>query len=440
MGNYQDKNIVIIGLGVTGLSCIHYFLAQGIIPKVIDTRKNPTEQHQLDQCIEYHFGNLHSPWIMAADLIVVSPGIALSTPEIAQAIQAGIEVIGDIELFCREINRRPEKKIIAITGSNGKTTVTSLVGEMARQANIAVGVGGNIMPPALTLLTQNNDLYVLELSSFQLETTNSLQATAATILNVTEDHMDRYPDGIVAYRQAKLRIYDRAKNCIVNHDDLLTFPEERHHKQPCITFGLTNAEYCLDETQHELVIKGEKIIAVNKLRLIGLHNYFNALAALALADCVGIPRSASLVALTNFQGLAHRFQKVYQHNGVTWIDDSKATNVGSTIAALKSTVCKGVLYLLLGGDGKDADFSPLIPYLADQVVIYCFGKDKGLLARLNPAKTVCVNTMEEAIRHLASLIKAEDIVLLSPACASLDQFHNYIHRGNEFARLAKEYG
>ena len=253
-------------------------------------------------------------------------------------------------------------------------------------------MGGNIGLPALMLLDDECELYVLELSSFQLETTSSLQAVAATILNVTEDHMDRYPFGLQQYRAAKLRIY-------------------------------------------------EKVLNVKEMKLSGQHNYTNALAALALADAAGLPRASSLKALTTFTGLPHRFEVVLEHNGVRWINDSKATNVGSTEAALNGLHVDGTLHLLLGGDGKSADFSPLARYLnGDNVRLYCFGRDGAQLAALRPEVAEQTETMEQAMRLLAPSVQPGDMVLLSPACASLDQFKNFEQRGNEFARLAKELG
>ncbi|MGL5371981.1 MAG: UDP-N-acetylmuramoyl-L-alanine--D-glutamate ligase, partial [Plesiomonas shigelloides] len=216
MACYAGKNIVIIGLGSTGLSCVDFFMQQGVVPRVMDTRSQPAGQDRLPDGVELHTGSLNSEWLLAADLIVASPGIALARPELQAAIRAGVEVVGDIELFCRDACA----PIVAITGSNGKSTVTSLVGEMARCAGLRVGVGGNIGIPALSLLNDDYDLYVLELSSFQLETTSSLHAKAATVLNVTEDHMDRY-QGMDDYRAAKLRVYQGAKTCVVNAEDPL---------------------------------------------------------------------------------------------------------------------------------------------------------------------------------------------------------------------------
>lgn len=438
MADYQDKNVVIIGLGLTGLSCVDFFVSRGLFPRVMDTRMTPPGLDALPEQVEYHSGSLNLEWLLQADLIVASPGIALAHPALVAAADAGVEIIGDIELFCREA-RAP---IVAITGSNGKSTVTTLVGDMGKAAGLNVGVGGNIGQPALTLLAPGYDLYVLELSSFQLETTYSLKAAAATILNVSEDHMDRYPGGLSQYRSAKLRIYDHAEVCVVNADDGLTLPTGGADAR-CISFGIDVGDYHL--TQHQgdtwLRVRGERVLSSQEMKLVGQHNYTNALAALALADAIRLPLSSSLSVLTQFSGLAHRFQLVLENRGVRWINDSKATNVGSTEAALNGLKVDGTLYLLLGGDGKSADFSSLAQYLrADNLQLYCFGRDAAALAALRPEIAQQTETMEQAIRLLASQVNAGDMVLLSPACASLDQFKNFEQRGEVFTRLAKEFG
>jgi UDP-N-acetylmuramoylalanine--D-glutamate ligase len=438
MVDYQGKKVVIIGLGLTGLSCVDFFMARGVTPRVMDTRISPPGLDKLATSVERHVGSLNEEWLLDADLIVASPGMALANPALSAAAEAGVEIVGDVELFCREA----QAPIVAITGSNGKSTVTTLVGEMAKAAGWQVGVGGNIGLPVLTLLKPEYQLYVLELSSFQLETTSSLHAAAATILNVTEDHMDRYPFGLQQYRAAKLRIYENADVCVVNADDALTMPVRGADKR-CISFGADVGDYHLNRQQGEiwLRVRGEKVLNTKEMQLTGQHNYTNALAALALADAVNIPRASSLKALTTFGGLAHRFQLAHQHNGVRWINDSKATNVGSTEAALKGLHVQGTLHLLLGGDGKSADFSSLASYLqGDKVGVYCFGRDGAELAQLRPDVSSLFETMEQAMRDISPRLQSGDMVLLSPACASLDQFKNFEQRGDEFTRLAKELG
>ncbi|AMA65100.1 UDP-N-acetylmuramoylalanine--D-glutamate ligase [Candidatus Arsenophonus lipoptenae] len=432
---YYNKKIVIVGLGKTGLSCVNFFLSHKIIPFVMDTRKIPPGKYELPSKVMYHYGSWNLEWLTTADLIVISPGISLIAPdpELKVAIDKGIEIVGDIELFCREV----KKPIIAITGSNGKSTVTSLVAEMAKKANFKVAVGGNIGIPVLTLLKNDYDLYVLELSSFQLETIFSLKAEVATILNITEDHMDRYPQGFEQYRMMKLRIYNDAKVCIVNKQDPTIWPLNGFDER-CISFDINDGDYQLNTFSKELEILGQSIIDTDKLRLIGQHNHLNAVVALALADAVNIPRKASIAALTQYIGLPHRFQIVHQHLGIKWINDSKSTNVGSTIAALKSLEISGMIYLLLGGDGKSIDFSSLKSYIsAKNIQLFCFGRDRNQLAKLKENSFI-LNTMEECLHVIVTKLKAGDVVLLSPACASLDQFYNFEDRGEQFIKLAKE--
>ncbi|QGX90702.1 UDP-N-acetylmuramoyl-L-alanine--D-glutamate ligase [Tatumella sp. TA1] len=438
MADYQGRKIVIVGLGITGLSCVDFFMARGVVPKVIDSRSNPPGIDKLPEQVERWVGDINVHWLLAADLIVLSPGVALSHPAVSAAAAEGIEIVGDVELFCREA----QAPIVAITGSNGKSTVTSLVGEMSRAAGWQTAVGGNIGLPALSLLNPQVQLYVLELSSFQLETTHSLRATAAIILNVTEDHMDRYPLGFQQYRAAKLRIYEHAKHCVVNVDDAMTMPV-RGVDPRCISFGVTFGDYHLNQQQGQtwLRAKGEKVLNSDEMTITGQHNLTNALAALALAEAVGVPRASCLKALTTFTGLAHRYQLVHRHAGVEWINDSKATNVGSTEAALKGMKCQGTLWLLLGGDGKSADFSPLERLIqGNNIKVYCFGRDAELLYALRPDVSVKVDTLDDAMHAISQQVSKGDVVLLSPACASLDQFKNFEQRGERFAALAKELG
>ena len=414
--NYTGKTVTVVGLGKTGLSCVSYFADKQVNLQVIDTREKPAGLEQLPAGIAVHTGGLNQEWLLQSDLIVLSPGISLKTPEIRKASEKGVEIVGDIELFCREA----DAPIVAITGSNGKSTVTTLVYEMAKAADLNVGIGGNIGIPALSLLGKGCQLYVLELSSFQLETTYSLNAAAATILNISEDHMNRYDD-MEEYRQAKLRIYRHAETIVVNNEDRATYPDYREPQHRLLSFAEKHADYYLQE-----------------MKLIGRHNYMNALAAIALAQAVKIPQQGIIDALQSFAGLDHRFQTVHYENGVRWVNDSKATNVGSTEAALNGLQVAGNLYLLLGGDGKKADFSDLKPLInKSNIFCYCFGQDKLPLAELS-SQSVVVDTMEQAIEQIRPKLKAGDMVLLSPACASLDQFPNFEVRGQEVARLAKQ--
>lgn len=425
---YQGKQVTIIGLGATGLSCVEFFADKQVDLRVIDTRQNPAGAEKLPKNVPLHTGSLHLEWLLSADLIVISPGLALATPEIQQAISAGVEVVGDIELFCREATA----PIIAITGSNGKSTVTALTTEMAKSAGLKVGMGGNIGVPALSLLKGDYELYVLELSSFQLETTHSLKAKSATILNISEDHMDRY-DSLEAYRQAKLKIYHNAENIIVNGEDPQTLPTQAVGS--LLSFAEEKGDYRL--AQGALWAGTEKVLETAQMQLKGRHNEMNALAAMALAEKAGGARAGIVQALKTYTGLDHRFQPVPTTDGVRWVNDSKATNVGSTVAALMGLQVSGTLYLLLGGDGKGADFSDLKPLINQpNIVCYCFGRDGGLLADLTP-NSVRVETMADAVAQIRPQLQEGDMVLLSPACASLDQFPNFEVRGKKFVQLAQ---
>lgn len=425
---YQGKQVTIIGLGATGLSCVEFFADKQVDLRVIDTRQNPAGAEKLPTNVPLHTGSLNLEWLLKSDLIVISPGLALATPEIQQAISAGVEVVGDIELFCREATA----PIIAITGSNGKSTVTALTTEMAKSAGLNVGMGGNIGVPALSLLKGDYELYVLELSSFQLETTHSLKAKSATILNISEDHMDRY-DSLEAYRQAKLKIYHNAENVIVNGEDPQTLPTQAVGSQWC--FAEETGDHRL--AQGALWAGTEKVLETAQMQLKGRHNEMNALAAMALAEKAGVSRAGIVQALKTYTGLDHRFQPVPTTDGVRWVNDSKATNVGSTVAALMGLQVSGTLYLLLGGDGKGADFFDLKPLINQpNIVCYCFGRDGGLLADLTP-NSVRVETMAEAVAQIRPQLQAGDMVLLSPACASLDQFPNFEVRGKQFMQLAQ---
>lgn len=425
---YQNKIVTIIGLGTTGLSCVDFFQKKNANIQVIDTRTNPAGEDKLAKEIPLHTGGLKREWLLNSDLIVISPGLALATPEIQEAIAAGVEVVGDVELFCREA----KAPIIAITGSNGKSTVTTLTTEMAKQAGLKVVMGGNIGVPVLSLLADDYELFVLELSSFQLETTYSLKAKAATILNISEDHMDRY-DSIADYRAAKLRIYDNAEHIIVNGEDAQTYPEQAVKNLQ--RFAEHNAEYTM---RHGVLYSGDTaIINTNQMLISGRHNEMNALAAMALAEAANVPREGIVKALQVYGGLPHRFQAVATNDGVRWVNDSKATNVGSTVAALNGLTVAGTLYLLLGGDGKAADFSELKPLInKPNIICYCFGQDGEALAALSE-QSVLVETMQQAVEAIRPQLKKGDMVLLSPACASLDQFKNFEQRGDVFIALAQ---
>ncbi|MXP67184.1 UDP-N-acetylmuramoyl-L-alanine--D-glutamate ligase [Pantoea sp. Aalb] len=438
MVDYRGRQVVILGLGITGLSCVNFFLAQGINPRIMDIHKSPYGLNKLPKQVECYLGGINSDWLLKSNLVITSPGIPLSHPLLKKVANAGIEIIGDIELFSREA----QAPIVAITGSNGKSTVTKLISEMAQSAGWSVGVGGNIGFPVLNLLKYSVQLYVLELSSFQLETTYSLKAMVATVLNVTEDHMDRYPLGIQQYRAAKLRIYKNANVCIVNADDIRTIPIYNTGKR-YISFGKHIGDYHFHQCDGNtwLLVRGKKIFNIDDISIFNKHDYINVLSALAIADAISIPRDCILKALTTFSSLPHRFQLIHEANGIRWINDSKATNVASTEAALKNlNELQGTLWLLLGGDSKKADFSRLKLYLSkkDNVKLFCFGRDGDTLAALRPEIATRTETLQQAMELIVVRVKRGDVVLLSPACSSCDQFQNFEHRGNIFSQLAKK--
>ncbi|KUI98572.1 UDP-N-acetylmuramoyl-L-alanine--D-glutamate ligase [Vibrio sp. MEBiC08052] len=438
MNDWQDvKNIVVVGLGITGLSVVKYLgrYHPNIAVKVIDTRDNPPGLSELPTGIECHQGGWCSEWLAAADLVVINPGIALATPEVQHVIQTGTPVVGDIELFAWHI----DKPVIAITGSNGKSTVTDLTGKMAAAAGLRVAVGGNIGVPALDLIDESVDLYVLELSSFQLETTNDLKLKAAAFLNLSEDHMDRYRD-IDGYRQAKLRIFTHTEAAIVNRDDPETYPEA--FSGEVVTFSISQAAdfslQSIDDCEY-LIANGRPVIACEQLKLVGRHNLANVLTVLALLQHSGICYEKGLDVLKSYTGLTHRCQVVEDNRGIQWVNDSKATNVASTLAALSGLALKGTLYLLVGGVGKGADFSPLAPVLNSlNVRLCCFGRDGQQFMQLHPAAKL-YDTMADVIADIAPQLLPGDIVMLSPACASFDQFKNFMARGDAFADLAHQY-
>ena len=441
----SGKERVIVGLGKTGLSCARYLHRLGLPCKIMDTRSNPpgaAECRQQFPDVPLHTGGFNESWLMAADELVISPGIALAEPAIARAIANGARAIGDIELFCRALCAST-KPLLAITGSNGKSTVTTLVGEMVRAAGLNPGVGGNIGIPVLDLLEdQSIDVYVLELSSFQLETTYSLQATAATVLNISPDHMDRYAT-LADYCLAKQRIYLGCHTAVVNRDDAMTLP--RQSPQQTVSFGSDQP----GPGQMGLLTDGEgtwlssgsdKLINTAELRLKGRHNQLNALAALALGQTVGLDMAAMLTALRRFTGLPHRCQWLAEHDGIVWFNDSKATNVGAAIAAIDGLGAEldGKVIVIAGGDGKGADFSDLRPTLvryASHLVL--LGRDGPVMAQAL-AGSVPVHQcagLEQAVALAARLAQPGDAVLLAPACASLDMFNSFEHRGERFAEL-----
>lgn len=437
---------VIVGLGATGLSCARFLQTKGIPFAINDTRDNPPNllevQKEFPQA-EISLSKLDEALFKKAEVLVVSPGLSLKTPEIEKEIAAGKPVIGDIELFA-EYAKAP---VIAITGTNAKSTVTTLVGNMAAQAGIKTQVGGNLGVPALQLLNANDaELFVLELSSFQLETTHSLAPEVATILNITPDHMDRYAT-LEDYRLAKFRVYSDCAVAVCNRDDPATDCGEQFARCK-LNFTLQEPrenEFGLITQNNEtfLAFENQKLLSTRELPVLGRHYQANALAALALGYGYGLNFDPMLQVLREFKGLPHRCQLVRERLGVRWYNDSKGTNVGATIAAILGLGAEihGKIILIAGGIGKNADFSTLVPSIEKYVkaVVLIGESAKEIASVLNDRVTThFAKSMDEAIYISDGIAKEQDSVLLSPACASFDMFKNFEHRGEVFAELVMQ--
>ncbi|MDX9740956.1 MAG: UDP-N-acetylmuramoyl-L-alanine--D-glutamate ligase [Gammaproteobacteria bacterium] len=432
-----DGISLVLGLGMTGFSCARFLHRLGLPLELADDRDAPPALERIREelsAVPVHCGELPPGVLDRCARLIASPGIAPDHPCIKAARDRGLPVMGDIELFAR-CARSP---VAAVTGSNGKSTVTALLGEMARAAGRRVAVGGNIGVPALDLLTvPEPDLYVLELSSFQLETTDSLVPRAATILNLSADHLDRYRD-LREYLQAKLRIWRGRGVAIVNRDDALSRAAAPAAEQ-VVSFG-SDAPPDADsyglrrENGRTWLVRGdERLLAADEMRLRGGHNALNALATLALGAAMDLPRDAMLRALRGFPGLPHRMEWVGERHGVVWYNDSKGTNVGATLAAIAGT--DAPLVLIAGGLGKNQDFAPLGAALAGRArALVLIGRDADLIADAVPGSVPLVRAadMDDAVAQAAALARAGDIVLLSPACASFDMFSGYEHRGDCF--------
>lgn len=437
----QRGRAIVVGLGRTGLSCARYLQSRGLSFAVTDSRPAPPESAALDNLApdaDVRFGAFDESLLDGAAQVIASPGVSLREPFLMSAAARGIPIIGDIELFAREA----QAPIAAITGTNGKSTVTTLVGSMANAAGRGAIAGGNLGRPALDLLDDPvPELYVLELSSFQLETTVSLRAAAAAVLNVTPDHMDRYQT-IAEYAAAKARIFQRCEAAIVNMDDLAV---RTMHYQPSRVLGFSlhaeGADYYVRMQGDEVILMHarERLVSMSELKIAGLHNAANALAALATCDALELSRPACLQALRDFPGLPHRSQWVADVNDIRFVDDSKGTNVGATLAAVAGM--PGSLVVIAGGQGKNQDFQPLAQAFRGKVRhVVLLGQDaKQLDAALQGATTTqFARDMKEAVQLAANAARAGETVLLSPACASLDMFRDYSHRGDAFAAAVRE--
>ena len=422
------KRVLVLGLGDTGLSVARWVQQQGGTARVADTRPEPPRKR--DYHGELRSGPFSPELLDAVDLVCISPGLPLSEPVILEAVRSKIPVLGDVELFAWE-NR---SKVLAITGTNGKTTVTALTGHLLRAAGVDCEVAGNIGPAVLDASMKRRAapaVWVLELSSYQLETTWSLAPHAAAVLNLTEDHLDRYA-GLKDYAAAKARVFQGDGAQILNCDDprvlAMALPG-----RTTVTFGVS-AEADFGIREGKLVRGDEAIIEAAALPIRGWHNAANALAACALASTVKVSLEALATGLKTFKGLPHRLELVRTHRRVEWYDDSKGTNVGATIAALKGLAKRTVL--ILGGEGKGQDFSPLAPVVAQFAAhVLLIGRDAPIIEKVIPGERC--GSLEEAVQRAARLARPGDAVLLSPACASFDMFRDYKHRGEVFAAAVR---
>jgi len=443
------KLTVIVGLGKTGLSCARYLRSIGREFIVMDSRLTPpglTEFRAQFPMLTPQLGGFFQSTLNAAEEIILSPGVGISTPEIQAAISAGVPVSGDIDIFSKAV----KSPFVAVTGSNGKSTVVSLLQAMAVEAGLRTAIGGNYdgeeSSPALELLLQEkSDLYILELSSFQLETTRDLGAQVAVILNISEDHMDRYAT-LHDYEEAKQRIFIGCHQVVINRDQSASIPRYWSGKVQS-SFGFDSpgqGEWglLLWENEYHLCCGEEKLMAVSELKIRGRHNIGNALAALALGDAIGLPQVAMLNVLRRFPGLPHRCQWLRNLHGIEYYNDSKGTNVGASLEAVRSLgeLASGKIILIAGGVDKHADFAPMIPVISRFVKLaILIGRDARNIAETfkNYIEIIFADTLQEAVKIARKHANSGDIVLLSPACASFDMFTDFNHRGRVFSEAVE---
>ncbi len=441
----EHRNVLIVGLGRTGFSVLRHLHRQGIPVAVADTRSHPpmmeAARHNFPE-VELHLGAFNADLFGAFRFLVVSPGVSIEEPAIRSAIHNGASLLGDIELFAR----KAKAPVIAITGSNGKSTVTQLVGNMLEAEGCNVLVGGNIGLPTLDLLDQPPaEVYVLELSSFQLETTYSLRPASSVVLNLSADHMDRYPD-LKAYGDAKAGIYRNSLCCVINRDDTMAAELARGHCENRISFGLdsppTSSDFGLSGHGKNAWLEHgtQRLLQAGEILIEGTHNIANALAAFALVESAGITLTPAMIeSVKTFRGLPHRMELVGKHAGVRWINDSKGTNAGATIAALMGLETPVVL--IAGGQGKGADFRPLAKCAESRVIhAVLFGQDRMLLESALPVSVdvSVVDSLESAVIRAAAVSSEGGTVLFSPACASFDMFESFEQRGDAFKNAVAE--
>ena len=484
--NVREHSYVVGGLGVTGQACVRFLLQKQATVKAFDTRANFTlvtdPDSDLDTDMQAFMAEkvtctaLSEDYFDGVDTLVLSPGLALNIEQVVLAQKCGVEVIGDVELFARlnasTSDATPAKRVVGITGSNGKTTVTLLVNHLLKSCGVKSIEAGNVGRPVLEALQSDADVVVMELSSFQLETTSSLVLEAATVLNISDDHLDRHGT-LEAYIDAKHRIFDNAKSAVVWRDGEFVAPYEQLITDAkgiaasnAVSDGVSNAisneslasknivEYGLgesttgfaiasfdgddsardDEQSLYITFKDEKLIALSDIHLAGMHNVLNIMAALGICLQLGVSPALAVKHLHSFKAAPHRCVEIARVNDIRYIDDSKATNIGATVAALEglAPTIQGKLILIAGGDAKGADIASLSPYLTKYVShVFALGKDAHLFEK-SFAHTTRVATMKDAVKAATRLAAPGDVVLLSPACASLDMFKNYMHRGDVF--------
>jgi UDP-N-acetylmuramoylalanine--D-glutamate ligase len=458
-------------------------LQQKATVKAFDTRANLTlvtnPDSDLDTDMQAFMAEkvtctaLSEDYFDGVDTLVLSPGLALNIEQVALAQKCGVEVIGDVELFARlnasTSGATPAKRVVGITGSNGKTTVTLLVNHLLKSCGVKSIEAGNVGRPVLEALQSDADVVVMELSSFQLETTSSLVLEAATVLNISDDHLDRHGT-LEAYIDAKHRIFDNAKSAVVWRDGEFVAPyeqlitdakgiaasnavsdgesyEESLAPKNIVEYGLgeSTTGFAIasfdgddsardDEQSLYITFKGEKLIALSDIHLAGMHNVLNIMAALGICLQLGVSPALAVKHLHSFKSAPHRCVEIARVNDIRYIDDSKATNIGATVAALEglAPTIQGKLILIAGGDAKGADMENLAPYLNQHVAhVFALGKDAHLFEK-SFAHATCVATMKDAVKAATRLAAPGDVVMLSPACASLDMFKNYMHRGDVF--------
>lgn len=436
---------VVAGLGISGVSAVNFLHERGYQVAVTDSRTHPPGHDQIPAGIQTSFGQLDTELLLQAEEIILSPGLAPQLPEIQQATAKGIPVVGDIQL----LRRATEVPIVAITGSNAKSTVTTLIGLMAKEAGKKVAVGGNLGRPALDLLKDQPELIILELSSFQLETTSLLNAEVAVVLNMSEDHLDRHGD-MLGYHAAKHRIFQGVKKVVFNRDDALSRPLVPD-VVPVQSFGLNapdmNQYGVLRDTDGTLwLARGrERLLNSTEMYIQGTHNIANALACLALGEAIGLPLNSMLETLKSFKGLAHRCEYVDTVNNVRYYNDSKGTNIGATLAAIEGLGAaiaprKGKVVVILGGQGKGQDFKALRAAVQQYVkTVVLIGEDALKIEQSIEGSTEILKaaTLQEAVQLCHAKADAEDVVLLSPACASFDMFKGYDDRGHQFVACVK---